>query len=103
MADVVFTKPAEDDLVDIEYYISFELSNSQASERIVSGILNTAEKLGLYPNSHPVINNNILRRVNLRMTRFGNYNIFYYFDERNDRVYIIRVLYNKVDWERLLK
>ena len=33
------------------------------------------------------------------MTRFDNYNIFYYYDMQNDVVYIIRVLYNKVDWQ----
>ncbi len=31
------------------------------------------------------------------------YYIFYYYDEQCDIVYIIRVLYNKVDWQSLLK
>lgn len=69
MASVVFTEPAECDLLDIENYIFAEL----------------------------------LRSVGLRMTYFDNYNIFYYYDRENDRVYIIRVLYNRVDWQNLLK
>lgn len=37
------------------------------------------------------------------MTRFDNYNIFYYYDMLNEVVYIIRVVYNKVDWQSLFK
>ena len=46
---------------------------------------------------------NVASVVGLRMTRFDNYNIFYYYDMQNDVVYIIRVLYNKVDWQSLFK
>ncbi len=35
--------------------------------------------------------------MNIRMTRFDNYYIFYYYDMEKDIVYIIRVLYNKAD------
>lgn len=44
-----------------------------------------------------------MRSVGLRMTHFDNYNIFYYFDKQEDVVYIIRVLYSKVDWQRLFR
>lgn len=42
-----------------------------------------------------------MRCLRLRMTRFDNYNIFNYYHMQNDVVYIIRVLYNKVDWQSL--
>ncbi len=42
MASVVFTEPAEYDLMDIEYYIYVDLNNPQASERITEGILQAA-------------------------------------------------------------
>jgi plasmid stabilization system protein ParE len=45
MASVVFTEPAEYDLLDIEYYISVDLCNPQAAQRISDGILDAAEKL----------------------------------------------------------
>lgn len=32
-----------------------------------------------------------------------NYNIFYHYEEETDTVYIIRILYNKADWQSLLK
>ena len=61
-----------------------------------------AEKLADYPMEHPLVQDPLLRGVGLRMTRFDNYNIFYYYDQNTDIVYIIRVLYNKADWQRIL-
>ena len=103
VASVVFTEPAEYDLLDIEYYIFVDLCNPQAAQRISDGILDAAEKLSEYPTGHPLVDDELLRSVGLRMTRFDNYNIFYYYDMQNDVVYIIRVLYNKVDWQSLFK
>ncbi len=45
MARVVFTEPAEYDLLDIEYYIFVNLCNPQAAQRISDGILGAAGKL----------------------------------------------------------
>ncbi len=103
MASVVFTEPAEYDLLDIEYYIYVDLCNHQAAERISNGILDAAEKLGEYPIGHPLVNDELLKSVGLRMTYFDNYNIFYYYDMQKDIVYIIRILYNKVDWQGLFR
>lgn len=103
MAKVVFTEPAEYDLLDIEYYIFVDLCNPKAAQRITDGILDVAGKLREYPTAHPIVDDELLKSVSLRMTRFDNYNIFYYYDVQNDVVYIIRVLYNKVDWQGLFK
>lgn len=52
MDRMVFTEPAEYDLLDIEYYIFVGLCNPQASVRITEGILDAAEKLCDYPTGH---------------------------------------------------
>lgn len=103
MARVVFTEPAEHDLLDIEYYIFVDLCNPQAAQRISDGILGAADKLAEYPEGHPLVGEELLGRMGIRITYFDNYNIFYYYDMQNDVVYIIRVLYNKVDWQNILK
>ena len=103
MARVVFTEPAEYDLLDIEYYIFVDLCNPQAAQRISDGILGIAGKLAEYPEGHPLVGDELLGRMGIRITYFDNYNIFYYYDMQNDIVYIIRVLYNKADWKNILK
>ena len=59
--------------------------------------------MGEYPTGHSLVDDELLRRVGLRMTRFDNYNIFYHYDREDDVVYIIRILYNKADWQNILK
>ena len=103
MAKVVFTEPAEHDLLDIEYYIFVDLCNPQAAKRISVGTLDAAGKLEEYPEGHPLVGDELLGRVGIRITYFDNYNIFYYYDMQNDVVYIIRVLYTKADWQNILK
>lgn len=103
MARVVFTEPTEYDLLDIEYYIFVDLCNPQAAQRISDGILGAAGKLAEYPEGHPLVGDELLGRMGIRITYFDNYNIFYYYDMQNDVVYIIRVLYNKADWQNILK
>ncbi len=103
MARVVFTEPAEYDLLDIEYFIFVDLCNPQAAQRISDGILGAAGKLAEYPEGHPLVGDELLGRMGIRITYFDNYNIFYYYDMQNDVVYIIRVLYNKADWQNILK
>lgn len=102
MTRVVFTEPAEYDLLDIEYYIFVDLGNPQAAQRISDGILKTAEMLAEYPESHPLVRDELLSRLSIRITYFDNYNIFYIYDEEEDVVYIIRILYNKTDWKNIL-
>lgn len=103
MARVVFTEPAEYDLMNIEYYIFVDLCNPQAAQRISDGILDAAGKLEEYPEGHPLVGDELLGRMGIRITYFDNYNIFYYYDMQNNVVYIIRVLYNKADWQNILK
>ncbi len=103
MARVVFTEPAEYDLLDIEYYIFVDLCNPQAAQRISDGILDAAGKLEEYPEGYPLVGDELLGRMGIRIIYFDNYNIFYYYDMQNDVVYIIRILYNKADWQNILK
>ena len=79
MVRVVFTEPAEYDLLDIEHYIFTDLCNPQAAKRISDGILYTAEQLAEYPVGHPLVDDELLRRVGLRMAYFENYNVFYFY------------------------
>lgn len=39
----------------------------------------------------------------IRILPFGNYNLFYIVDDKSRRIYILRVLYQKQNWQRILR
>lgn len=102
MAKVVFTKLAKYDLLDIEYYIFVKLQNPQAARRAVDGILDVSDSLSEYPKRHALVKNSNIQQVGIRKVSFENYNIFYYYNDNSDIVYILRILYNRFDWKHIL-
>ena len=103
MSKVVFTQPAEYDLIGIEDYIRDTLYNPDAAIKIIDGIIETAEKPALFPREHQIVSDFLLAELGFRMTQFDNYNIFYIYNELTDMVHIIRILYNRADWQNILK
>lgn len=70
MANVVFTEPAEYDLIDIEYYIFVDLENPQAAQRITDGILDTVAGLSNFPTRYSLVDDALLRSIGLRMAEY---------------------------------
>ena len=103
MSVVKFTEPAELDLFLIHDYISQELHNPGSADDIIDGIIEEANNLSVFPLKHQYVNDAILARLGFRLTWYGNYNIFYIYDEDEDIVHIIRVLYDKQDWQTILR
>lgn len=102
MVKILFTEPAEYDLVDIEYYIHVHLRNPRAAERIVDGILNRIEAVADHPMGCPLVQDELLRNLGVRIASFENYHIFYIYDRAANAVSIVRVLYARMDWKTLL-
>lgn len=102
MIRIVFTEPAEYDLIDIEYYIHVHLCNPQAAQRIVDGILNRIKAVADYPMGCPLVQEELLRNLGIRIASFENYYIFYIYDGDKGIVSIVRVLYARTDWKKLL-
>lgn len=68
----------------------------------MDGIVDTVESLRAFPTSCPLVRDTLLKNVGLRMTYFENYNIFYIYNEMEDVIYVIRILYNRADWQNIL-
>ena len=52
-------------MLDREYYIFVYLSNPQAFERVVDGIMNAVEKLGDFLEDYPLLDDELLYRLGL--------------------------------------
>lgn len=103
MSKVMFSQPAEFDLISIENYIQYTLLNPDSARKVVDKIIETAEKLSLFPEEHPLVSDIFLAELGFRITQYGNYNIFYIYEHQKDIVHIIRILYNRADWNDILR
>ena len=80
MSKVLFTEPAEYDLVSIEDYIRDILKNPTSSIRVVDDIVKESFLLKQFPKEHGYVRDEFLSGLGFRMTSSNNYNIFYVFD-----------------------
>lgn len=91
------------DMVEIAEYISFELSNPMAADRLSEEMIEAGNKLAKFPYSHPAYIPIRPLKHEYRKLLVQNYILFYWVDEEKKLVTIARAVYAKMDYERLLK
>jgi len=100
MAKVIITLGAKNDLKNIKAYISEELKNPQAGTNVTSKITKRIKSLSSSPEIGIPLESIVELETNYRILVCGNFNVFYRFD--NKKVYVIRVLYAKRDYKKIL-
>lgn len=100
--DVIIDPIAERDLFDIFYYISESLKEPKIAEKIYFAIKKKVLSLDLQPYMYSVVSEEPYSLKGIRKIPVENYTAFYYVDESNKTVHIIRILYNRRQWENLL-
>lgn len=94
---------AQQDLIDIVRYISQELQNPDAADRLAVELVEAVDKLSLFPYASPAYLSIRPLKHEYRKLLVQNYLIFYWVDEETKMVTVARVLYAKRDYKRLLK
>lgn len=97
---VIFLPAAEDDLVSLSTYIREELHNLTAAHNIVVKILNLSQKLVHFPEMGANLEKFDTRLAGYRYLIADNYLVIYKCADK--QVQIIRVLYARSDYVRLL-
>ena len=101
--EIEITKAAQNDFEDIYTYISESLCNKQAAVKIVAMIDKNIRSLTDMPERYPFVNSQYLRDNGIRFVSVKNYIVFYMADESRNKVYIVRILYEKRNWAEILK
>ena len=79
--------------------------NKQAPEtaiRLLHGFYDTIEKLEVLPESHELDEDEELAERGIRKCYYKNYKIFFYVNEEEQEVYVLRVLHMLVNAKPLL-
>ena len=93
---------ARNDMIEIVRYISIELQNPDAAERLAVEMIDAAESVLKFPYATPVYRTIRPLKHEYRKIIVKNFLMFYWVDEGKKLVTIARVVYAKRDYERLL-
>lgn len=91
---------ALEDLKGIKAYISEELDNPSAAKKILSGIIESYERLIDFPFMGRDLSSKINIKTDYRYLVCDKYIVFYKYDEQYISIY--RVLYSKRDYLNIL-
>ena len=102
MYKLVYLPVAREDMVDIVRYVSHELGNPQAAERLAEALIAAAESIPPFPYANPVYTPIRPLRHEYRRLPVQNYLLFYWVDQTRQQINIARVIYAKRDYGGLL-
>lgn len=97
------TRTAERDLIEAADYIEFVLYNPTAADALLDTAEDELRELEFMPEKHSLVNDPVLKSWGIRFTIINNYLAFYVIKEEEGTVYIVRFLYERRDWNAILR
>jgi plasmid stabilization system protein ParE len=98
-----FTDSASKDLDDILDYIANNLKNPNAAKDLFDGIKAEIKNICSFPLSAQEVENEFIVVQGVRRVTVGNYNLYYYPNESNNIITILRIIYGKRDLSYILR
>ena len=103
MYKVEYLPVARKDMLEIVRYISGELKNPNAADRLAVELINAMENVLTFPYRAPVYQPIRPLKHEYRKILVHNYLMFYWVDEDKELVTVARVVYAKRDYSRVLE
>lgn len=100
--NVIIELPAENDLMEVFNYITDILKEPAVAKRLFLGIKEQILKLDELPFRHAVISEEPYSSAGIRKIPIENYLIFYSVDDTEKEVHILRILYDRREWQNLI-
>jgi plasmid stabilization system protein ParE len=100
---IELTGKATDDIIRLGKYISVELWNPEAARKLVDNLYEAIKSLEEIPHRQKALEDDLyIIPEGIRRVFVDNYGIYYITDEDKLEVIVLRVLYNKREWQNLL-
>lgn len=100
---VIQTRVAENDIIEIARYITSELYDRDAADKLVDEFHTAMRSIREMPERHVEIEDeDYIIPEGIRRFGVKNYDVYYSCDEVKRVVYIRRVLYSKREWQKLV-
>ncbi len=99
---IQFSKDAKMDLIDIYSYIKYDLKEPAIAKRLIQKIRGEINKLKDNPTIYVTIKDEIIKKREIRKIKVNNYIVFYRVEENNKIVEIVRIMYGRRNWTKIL-
>lgn len=98
--NIEYSKESKQDLIGIKQYIKYNLQEPETAERLIAKIRNGINTLKNNPEIYTIIDDELIKKLEIRKLIIDNYIVFYRI--KNNNVEIVRVMYGRRNWINLL-
>lgn len=98
--NIQYSKQSKQDLIEIKKYIKDNLQEPQIAKNLIEKIRREINYLKENPQVCAIIDEDIIRRLEVRKLIVDNYIVFYRI--KNDNIQIVRIMYGRRNWINLL-
>ncbi len=99
---VMISAAAGEDIEGIADYIANTLLEPETAAKLIGRLKTAVKSLETMPERHPIVADAYLALRGIRTLRVDNYCVFYAANRAEQTVNIIRVIYTKRAWEKLI-
>lgn len=97
------TATAERDIMRAADYIEFNLKNPTAADHLLDVATKQINSLADMPQKFRLVDDPVLASWEIRYVIVNNYLAFYTIDEEKQMVIVVRFLYQKSNWNAILR
>ena len=98
--NIEYSKESKQDLIGIKQYIKYNLQEPEITKKLISKIRKEINSLKDNPEVYAIIDDDIIKKLEIRKLIVDNYIVFYRVKDNN--IQIVRVMYGRRNWINLL-
>ena len=98
--NIEYSKESKQDLVRIKQYIKNNLQEPEIAQKLIFKIREEINALKNAPEIYAIIDDDIIKRLEIRKLIVDNYIVFY--RRKGNNIQIVRVMYGRRNWINLL-
>ena len=97
---IEYSEDSKQDLFEIKRYIKYNLQEPNIAKKLTDKILKEIRKLSDNPEMYSIIDDELINKLKIRRIIVDNYVVFY--RVKDNSVEIVRIMYEKRNWMKLL-
>lgn len=101
--NIHITATGEHDILRAADYIEFTLKNPTAADHLLDAVTEQINSLGDMPEKLRLVDDPVLANWEIRFVIINNYLAFYTIDKEKQMVIVVRFLYQKSNWNSILR